>query len=77
MITDKYNPSKIELEFAKSIKSLSKEISRSLSENKVVDIKFNEDQDNPDLIFRLEDTDGDKHEIVIRLIQRADDLVNP
>jgi hypothetical protein len=42
----------------------------------VVNIRFNEDQDNPDLIFELKDADGDKHEVVVRLIQRADDLVN-
>ena len=76
MITKKYNPSTLEVEFAKAIKELSSEISGRLTNNKVVDIKFNEDQDNPDLIFKLEDTDGDKHEVVVRLIQRADDLVN-
>lgn len=77
MITKTYNPSTLELEFAKAIKELSNEISERLTDNKVVNIKFNEDQDNPDLIFRLEDVDGDNHEVVVRLIQRADDLVKP
>ncbi len=75
MITKSYNPSKLELEFTNAIKELSNEISERLSDNKVVDIKLHEDQDNPDLIFKLEDTDGDQHEVVVRLIQRADDLV--
>ena len=76
MITKTYNPSTLELEFANAIKDLTEEISGKLTDSKVVGIKFNEDQDNPDLIFKLEDVEGDKHEVVVRLIQRADDLVN-
>lgn len=76
MITKTYNPSKLELDFANAIKSLKDKINDSIEGNEVVDVTFNEDQDNPDLVFRLQDSDGDKHEVVVRLIQRADDLVN-
>jgi hypothetical protein len=76
MITKTYNPSRLELDFARAIKALKGNINPYIEGNEIVDIKFNEDQDNPDLIFKLKDSDGDKHEVVVRLIQRADDLVN-
>ncbi len=72
MKTTLYNPSNIELEFANAIKGLIPEIEEKLSTNKILDVKTTIDVDNPFLVFSLEDGDGDKHELVLKLIQRPD-----
>lgn len=72
MKTTLYNPSNIELEFANAIKDLKTELEAKLSTNRILDIKTTIDVDNPFLVFNLEDQDGDKHELVLKLIQRPD-----
>lgn len=72
MKTVSYNPSKIEKEFAEVISKLTKEIENGLTENKIVSIENKLMADNPTLTFYLEDNDGDKHEVVVKIIQRMD-----
>lgn len=72
MKTSSFNPSPIELEFAQAMKSLQDEIQKKIS-SRIVDIQKNLNSDNPTLIFKLEDSDGDKHEIVVKFIQRLED----
>lgn len=72
MITTTYNPSPLEIELAQVIMKMKEEISESLGHNTIKDIEFHTEKDNPDLVFKLEDNDGDKHEIVVKFIQRAD-----
>ena len=72
MKTITYNPSKIEVDFANVLEGLSKEIEAKLPDNRVVAIDNNINKDNPALIFHLEDTDGDPHEIVLKIIQKPD-----
>lgn len=76
MITKVYNPSPLEVEVAEIIKDLKEEFNNRLKTNNIVEILVNEEKDNPDLLLKLKDDDGDKHEIVIRLIQRPDTLVS-
>ncbi len=77
MITKSYNPSQLETEMTKALKDLEKELTSKLSNNKLVESVIRLDRDNPDVLFRLVDEDGDKHEIVLKVIQRNDDEVNP
>ena len=72
MKTENYNPSQIETEFAQAIIDLQAELEKKLSGNKIVKVENKIEQDNPQLFIELEDSDGDPHEIVIKIIQRAD-----
>ncbi|MFP4091948.1 MAG: hypothetical protein ACLFUB_11420 [Cyclobacteriaceae bacterium] len=72
METKYYNPSPLEVEMAKAIESLKGPIEEHLSNNKIVEIKSNTTTDNPQLNIYVEDSDGDRHEIVIKIIQRID-----
>lgn len=76
MKTKKYNPSKLELDFAKALTSLKSQINDFIEGNEIVKVNTNSDIDNPDLLFKLKDIDGDKHEVVVKIIQRADHIVN-
>lgn len=72
MITTKYNPSPLEIELAQVIMKLKDNITEELNFNSIEDIIFHNERDNPDLVFKLKDEDGDQHEIVVKFIQRAD-----
>ena len=72
MITSSYNPSKLEIEIAEIIKELQPQIEEKLKDNVIENIKFSAEKDNPDLVLKMVDVDGDKHEVVIKLIQRPD-----
>lgn len=72
MKTKAYNPSKLEKELAQIILNLKDEISSRLVSNKIDTITVRETKDNPDLTFKLTDTDGDAHQIVVKIIQKVD-----
>lgn len=72
MITKSYNPSQLEVSMADIIKSLQDTINDQLDGNNIEDIVVNGEKDNPDLLFKLIDSDGDRHELVVKFIQRAD-----
>ena len=55
-----------------AILKLSGEINKNINSNRILEIKKNREEDNPSLIFFLEDEDGDKHEVVMKVIQRPD-----
>jgi hypothetical protein len=73
MKTSTFNPSPIELEFAQAITDLQTEIQKKIKSNKIIDIQNNYNSDNPTLTFKLEDSEGDRHELVMRFIQRMED----
>lgn len=73
MKTKSYNPSQLEVAFSTALTTLKGEIEKHLNGNKITRIDNRNHQDNPMLIFELEDNDGDKHEMVIKIIQRADE----
>jgi hypothetical protein len=75
MKTIHYNPSLLEIEFAKIIADLREEIQKKSAVNTIVDIINNSTKDNPNLVLKLEDKDGDKHELIIQFIQRPDEQV--
>jgi hypothetical protein len=72
MITQNYNPSTLEVEFAQAIELLKDQIEHELSGNKIVSIQNKLQADNPIVLLQLEDKDGDKHELVLKIIQRPD-----
>lgn len=72
MKTQKYNPSPLEVEFAKAISELQQQIQDRLSDNVIVKVKNDLEADNPQVNFILQDKDNDNHEIVIKIIQRID-----
>lgn len=76
MITKSYNPSPLELEFGEILQLLKDEINARLKGNSVEEISVDRNKDNPNVLVKLVDQDGDHHEMVIKLIQRSDLMVN-
>ena len=73
MITQNYNPSTLEVEFAQAIELLRSQIENELTGNKIIGMDNKLQADNPMVLIHLEDKDGDKHEMVIKIIQRPDE----
>ncbi|NJN41402.1 MAG: hypothetical protein HC811_03340 [Flammeovirgaceae bacterium] len=72
MKTTKYNPSPLEVDVANALVILQKEIEIHLQGNKIVTIESNLKRDNPIVTMKLEDNDGDLHELVVRIVQIPD-----
>lgn len=72
MKTVKYNPSSLELDLANALVILQKEIEQHLQDNKIKKIDPDLSSDNPTVTFSLEDSEGDKHELVVRIFQIPD-----
>ena len=72
MKTLTYNPSTIEIEFAEAIQSLSGTLQEKIKSNKIISVENKLKEDNPLIIFKLLDKEGDTHEVVLKVIQRAD-----
>lgn len=72
MITQDYNPSPLEVRFAQVLSELQDEINIKLANFEVYKIEHNIKLDNPTMEFFLKDKDGDKHEIVLKIIQKPD-----
>lgn len=76
MRTRFYNPSKLEVSFARAVKELTQQLETKLDEGeRVIDTESIHDADNPMVIFKLEDKEGDLHEVVVQIIQRPDSIV--
>jgi hypothetical protein len=74
MITQQYNPSQLEVEFAKAIKELAPEIESKLSQFKIIDVEDKIKADNPMVRIKLSDKDKDIHEVVLKIIQKPDQM---
>ncbi len=72
MKTANYNPSPLEVRFATILSGMKHELNRQLDGFEIYRIENNINEDNPTVEFLLADTDGDKHQIVIKVIQRPD-----
>ncbi|TDI71338.1 MAG: hypothetical protein E2O88_02050 [Bacteroidetes bacterium] len=72
MRTEHYNPSQLEVEFSHALTKLQKDLDKYLIHNAITKVENQIQGDNPMLLFHLVDKDGDPHEIVIKVIQRAD-----
>lgn len=72
MKTISYNPSALEVDFAKTLHIEKEHIGKHLTNNHITHIENYPGKDNPMVKFSLVDTDGDPHEIVVRIIQIPD-----
>ena len=75
MRTLNYNPSSLEVNFAKAFHDLTPQIETKLAGARVIEIRPNYTIDNPQVTFKLKDDEGDLHEVVIQIIQRPDHIV--
>jgi hypothetical protein len=73
MKTLEYNPSWLEIVVAESIADLHNQIEPRLNGTTIIDVEPNLKLDNPRVKFVLRDPDGDKHTIIVQVIQRIDD----
>jgi hypothetical protein len=72
MKTTTYNPSAIEIELAKALVILQKEIEQKLDAKKITKISPDLSQDNPAVKITLVDKEGDAHDIVLKIVQLPD-----
>ncbi len=72
MRTEHYNPSQIEVEFSYALIELKKDLEKLLPHNTITKVENKIQEDNPMVLFHLVDKDGDPHEVVVQVIQRAD-----
>ncbi|HNP95077.1 MAG TPA: hypothetical protein PKJ63_05595 [Cyclobacteriaceae bacterium] len=72
MKTVSYNPSPLEVDFANAMQILSQEIEKHVQDNKIIKTEPDLSKDNPTVKFYLVDKDGDRHEIVIKVVQLPD-----
>lgn len=75
MKTKNYNPSPLEVEITNIIFEIKDEISARLDGSEITEVIKDIDSDNPDLIIRTKDKDGDKHEFMLRIIQKPDSRI--
>ncbi len=69
---ENFNPSPLEVQFTEAIAQLSDQLAALLPDNKVLNIEKNTQLDNPQLNVMLENAQGKRSEVVIRIIQRMD-----
>lgn len=74
MKTEHYNPSQLEVEISYGLTEMADNLGKYLTHNKVVKVENKIKEDNPMLLFHLVDSDGDPHEVVIKIIQRPDNF---
>ena len=74
MKTQDYNPSPLEVRFVNALCELQEEINKKLVNFSVYKIESNKLIDNPTIDFYLKDTDGDEHEVILKIIQKPDNF---
>lgn len=72
MKTTSYNPSSLEIDFANALHILRADIQQHLLNNQITNVENHLGKDNPMVKFNLVDSDGDPHEIVVRIVQIPD-----
>jgi hypothetical protein len=72
MKTVVYNPSPIEVKVCEALYQISAQLEQALGDLKIESLVPNVKKDNPDVVITLVDSDGDKHQVVITVIQRPD-----
>lgn len=75
MKTTSYNPSDLEVEMANILEELQSQMNQLLKNRKIESIEQKLDMDNPTIYLNVLDDDGDKHMLVLKLIQKPDDLL--
>ena len=75
MKTTTYNPSPLEIEFTDILESLKDQIADKLNGNKILSFEKNTSVDNPLVRITLEDSEGDKHMVILKIIQKPDAMI--
>ncbi len=75
MKTSEYNPSKLEVRLAEIICEIKDTINEKLDTCKIYRAEHDTSIDNPIVTLYLSDNDHDKHEIVLKIIQKPDDNI--
>ena len=72
MKTNSYNPGPLEIEFVNLLEDLIDEMNLRLKNRKIESTDIQLDQDNPTFRLEISDLDGDKHTMILKIIQRPD-----
>ncbi len=72
MKTTHYNPSTIEVQCAQILTGMIEQINEKLDGFTVYKIENDIEKDNPTVEISMKDTDGDVHEVIIKIIQKPD-----
>jgi len=72
MKTSNYNPSVLEVRFTQILREMQEEINARMDGLKIYRVEDHPERDNPDLHFHIEDSDGDRHVLVLKVIQKPD-----
>ena len=72
MKTMQYNPSPLEVKIATALSDLAPELQTAIGDHEILDVENKMEEDNPLVRFYLLDTDGDPHEVVLKVIQTPD-----
>ncbi|SFC83523.1 hypothetical protein SAMN05421780_110144 [Flexibacter flexilis DSM 6793] len=67
-----YNPSEIETSFCNAFAQNQADIQKWLPDYKIEQVTTRLNQDNPQLLIKMTDKDGDMHELVLSFIQKID-----
>jgi len=73
MKTKIYNPSPLEVEFINVIESLQQDINKKLQNCQIESFEHKLELDNPILKANVVDEDGDKHTLILQIIQKPDE----
>ncbi len=76
MITTSYNPSKIEQDLAAALPKILDQLNGQLKDFSIDKMEEIGSRDNPHMKLDITDNDGDKHEVIIKIIQRPDERIN-
>jgi len=74
MKTTTYNPSPLESEIATVLVKVQKEIEKNLNGQTISHASADLGQDNPSVKLVLVDSDGDPHEVIIKIVQIPDKI---
>jgi len=75
MKTTTYNPSPLEIDFANALEELQNQIAEKLQDYEIVDFDKNTSVDNPLVRITLEDKEGDRHMVIVKIIQKPDAMI--
>ena len=74
MKTNRYNPSPLELAFTEALQNITNHLQPLLTNYQIEAVDISKESDNPFLLYKVLDAEGDRHELIIQVIQRPDGL---
>ncbi len=74
MKTNQYNPSPLELDFKTALHQVTNHLGPLLPNYQIEAVDVLKESDNPILLYKILDSDGDRHELILQVIQRPDGI---